>query len=351
MKRLPLCDESRRLFCAFVMRIVDVLDNGLAGMQHVCIWHVMHEEQQLIRAVREWLINLLLFGRILPDVSGPSRNCAVHANALRIGAVPLAPAVPLRRFDSGAIMWAQNVGESTRSERPCIALIDVPRRKQHLRDRINNFGIVAEGQPRPFIRDLFCAQIWIPRHASEGIKISHGQWVTQPVVVKTNVHYCIESAEWPMPSLPNHNLLYRSRALHVHIEVEDLFPHWREETEMALLAGVLLRNLQLNRLICLQHCAEQRRGWLAYLEVDWPVLNLDDDIVVELAVEGMEVVVGGASAVSFRITPVQVMVVNEGAVEQDSAVRTQRACNHVRSVSGAAAVLRRTGAVFGIRLD
>src|SRR5207245_1228129 len=110
-------------------------------------------------------------------------------------------------------------------------------------------------------------------------------------------------------------------------------------------------NLQLNRLICLQHCAEQRRGWLAYLEVDWPVLNLDDDIVVELAVEGMEVVVGGASAVSFRITPVQVMVVNEGAVEQDSGMRTKRSGNHVGSISGAAAILRRAGAAFGIRFD
>ena len=80
------------------------------------------------------------------------------------------------------------------------------------------------------------------------------------------------------------------------------------------------------------------------------MLDLDDDVRLEFAVEGMEVVVAGAGAISFHVAPVEMMVVDEAAVEHDAAVRLKRAGHHVGCIRGAAAILRRAGLAFGIRL-
>ncbi len=68
---------------------------------------------------------------------------------------------------------------------------------------------------------------------------------------------------------------------------------------MPLLSGVLLRDLQLNGLARIRHCAEERRGWLAHLRINRTVLDLDNDVLIEVPVEGMEVVVSGAGAVGL----------------------------------------------------
>src|SRR3954447_23670338 len=46
----PLVEESGRALCAVVMRIVKVLDDRFARVQLMRVWHVMHEEQQIVRA-------------------------------------------------------------------------------------------------------------------------------------------------------------------------------------------------------------------------------------------------------------------------------------------------------------
>ena len=69
---------------------------------------------------------------------------------------------------------------------------------------------------------------------------------------------------------------------------------------MPLLAEVFLCDLQLDGHGGLFKSAEQRRGRLAHLEINRAVLDLDDDVVVELAVEGVKVVVGGLGAVEFQ---------------------------------------------------
>ena len=62
---------------------------------------------------------------------------------------------------------------------------------------------------------------------------------------------------------------------------------------------------------------EERGDGLADLEVDGAFLGLDDDIGGEFAVERVEDVVSGAGAVGFGVAPVEVVVVDEGAVEDD----------------------------------
>src|ERR1700684_76897 len=110
---------------------------------------------------------------------------------------------------------------------------------------------------------------------------------------------------------------------------------------MMLLTGVFLRDLKLDRFVRFFEAAEERRDRLAGLEIDRAMLDLDDDVVVELPVERMKIVVSGLGAIVFRITPIEMMFVNEGAIEDEAAVRFQCARDHIRSVGGSAVIRRR----------
>ncbi len=96
---------------------------------------------------------------------------------------------------------------------------------------------------------------------------------------------------------------------------------------------------------------EERRDGLAGLEVDGAFLDLDDDVGEELAVEGVEDVVGGAGAVGFGVVPVEVVVVDEGAVEDDAVVGGEGGGEGVGGVGGGAAEAGGAGLAFGVGLD
>src|SRR5882762_1538777 len=120
---------------------------------------------------------------------------------------------------------------------------------------------------------------------------------------------------------------------------------------MPLLPGVFLSDLQLHRHIRLLQPSKERRNGFADLKVNGPMLDLNDDVVVELAIEGMENIVRSLRAVTLRILPVEVMVVYKRPVENDSTVGFERACNHIGGVRRRPAVGGRAGPAFGIRLD
>ena len=106
-------------------------------------------------------------------------------------------------------------------------------------------------------------------------------------------------------------LTVRAGSLDLHVEVERLLPHRHQKHRVASLPEVFLGDLQLDGLVGLFERAEQRRGGLPDLEIDWPVLDLDDDVVVELPVEALEIVVGGPRAIVLQVAPVHPMVVDE----------------------------------------
>src|SRR5580693_5379394 len=81
------------------------------------------------------------------------------------------------------------------------------------------------------------------------------------------------------------------------------------------------------------------------------MLDLDDHVVVELAVERMKVVIRCARTVIPGIGPIEMMVVNKRAIKNDSAMRRKRVCYHVRSIRRCSTVSRRTKAALRIRLD
>ena len=130
----------------------------------------------------------------------------------------------------------------------------------------------------------------------------------------------------------------------LHVEVEHLLPHRHDVAQVPLLAQILLRDLQLDRLVRLLQPAEQRRRRLAHLEIDRAVLDLDDDVVFEQPVELVEVVVRGGRAVVLEIPPVHLVVVDEPAIEQHAAVRLECPGDRVGGVGGRAAVFGRARA-------
>ena len=136
----------------------------------------------------------------------------------------------------------------------------------------------------------------------------------------------------------------------VQIEIELLLPQRREIDKMALLAEILLRDLQFHGLVGLVQACEERRYRLLSLKVDGAVFDLHDHVRRELAVEGMKDVVGGARAIGFQVVVVEVIVVDKGAIEHDAAVRSQSIGKHVGGVGRAAAVACGPGLALGIGL-
>ncbi len=71
----------------------------------------------------------------------------------------------------------------------------------------------------------------------------------------------------------------------------------------------------------------------------------------ELAVERMKDVVGGAGAVGLGIAPVEMVVVDEGAIEHDAAVGRERGGERVGGVGRGAAKAGGAGLALGVGLD
>src|SRR5262249_28141118 len=110
-------------------------------------------------------------------------------------AEPLAPAIALGGFNAWPKMRTGDVGERPDAEWAGVALVDVPRRKQNLRNRAHHLRAVAEGQANPFAGDFSRAQVRVPGQTPIPIQIRHGQRMRKPVFVEAYVNDSIEAAE------------------------------------------------------------------------------------------------------------------------------------------------------------
>src|SRR5580704_12123362 len=155
-----------------------------------------------------------------------------------------------------------------------------------------------------------------------------------------------------MKDAARYKILHRRRfPVDAHIEIEDFFPHGDEEAELTLLSRVFLRDLQLDGFVGAVQAGKERRRRFTHLEIDWAILDLNDDVVVERAVKRMEVIVGSLGAIIFQIVPIEVMVVHERAIKHDAAMRLESASNHIPGISGRSAVGGRTQSPFGVGFD
>ena len=112
---------------------------------------------------------------------------------------------------------------------------------------------------------------------------------------------------------------------------------------MPLLAEILLRDLKLHSLVGLVQPGEERRYRLLCLKIDGPVFDLHDYIRSKLSVQRMKNIVGGARAIGFHVVVVEMVVVDEGAIEHHAAVRSKSVGQDICGVGRAAAIARRTG--------
>ena len=106
-----------------------------------------------------------------------------------------------------------------------------------------------------------------------------------------------------------------------------------------MLAGIFLRDLQLNRLARMPQGCKQRRYRLAHLKINRPMLDLNDHILLKLTVKIAEVVVTRACPVRLRVFPVKMIVVNKTAIEHDSAVLFKRPGDHIGRFRRSAMIL------------
>src|SRR5438067_7676046 len=120
---------------------------------------------------------------------------------------------------------------------------------------------------------------------------------------------------------------------------------------MLLLAGVFLRDLEFYRLVRAGEPGEQRRGRLTNLEIDGAIFDLVDGVVVEMTIERVEIVICSFSTVVLQVAPVEVVVVDEGAIEDDASVGVEGAGDQVGGIGMGASVGGGAGAALGIGLD
>src|SRR4029077_14605333 len=95
------------------------------------------------------------------------------------------------------------------------------------------------------------AETGIPREASEAVEIGHRQRATEPVRIHADVRNTHKPSDRAMEHSARHQILHRRRiSCNSHIKIKNLFPHRNEKAEMALLACVFLRDLELDGFVC-----------------------------------------------------------------------------------------------------
>src|SRR5678816_1586539 len=98
--------------------------------------------------------------------------------------------------------------------------------------------------------------------------------MSQPVCIQADIRHTHERSHRPMKSLSRNQILDRSRAaIHSQSEIQHLFPHRRQETQMPLLPGVLLCDLEFDALVSLLQSAKKRRYRFPCLKINGTILD------------------------------------------------------------------------------
>lgn len=235
-----------------------------------------------------------------------------------------------------------------------VVLVRRPRVHRQPSNGVDDLPMESICQADPILQNGHLVDLRIPCYPPVRVQIRHGEMRAQPGRVLADVH----DGRVPRPllaeALPGQDVLADDGLLAVdaQVEVEHRLPQRREVDEVALLARVLLRDLQLDGGGRLAQVREERRRGLAHLEVDGAVLDLHDDVVVELAVEVAEEVDGRVRPVVLPVALVEVLaVVHEGPEHEDAAVRRERARKEVRALGERAVVRQRARLALAVRLE
>ena len=173
-----------------------------------------------------------------------------EANSLRIGAMPLSPAVPFRGFNRHAVMIADDIRERLQTQRSRVILVRAPRSKLQVRYCADHLRVIAKRKLGPLLGDLVRAQVGVPCQTSEAVQIRLRQVVPEPVVIQAHVRNAHDRVH------PRFH--WRRAPANPQVEIESLFPHRHQEHGVPGLTHVFLGDLQLNRLFGFRQRPEQR---------------------------------------------------------------------------------------------
>ena len=209
----------------------------------------------------------------------PVAHRAIHADALVVGAMPLSPAVALRCLHRDAVVIADDVGERLEPERAGVVFVGRATSRAGCSSTVSTTRGSLPKVSRVHSSAICCErQIRIPGEPAEAVEIGLRQVIAEPVGVRPTFDTPTKPPVGRWNVLPDDERLDRRRrrpptrmsksSASFHIGTRNTV--WR------CLPHVLLRDLQLDRLVRLLERAEQRRGRLAHLKIDRAVLDLND---------------------------------------------------------------------------
>src|ERR1017187_7945674 len=228
---LPLANVVIDRGRALVMRVVEVLDYGLAGVQPVGVGNVVEEEQQIVGAGFQGFVHLCNNWPILSRVAGALGHGAFQNYALFVGIVPLASPVAFGSFDAHVGVVADNIGEGLQAERAGVVFVRAPGGELDGVDGLHGFWVAAEGEFGPLVGDALRAEIGIPCQSSEAVEIGLRQMVAEPVFVEADARDADESARGAVEGLAGDQCFHRRGApAGMHVEIEYGLPHGDRKT-------------------------------------------------------------------------------------------------------------------------
>ena len=218
----------------------------------------------------------------------------------------------------------------------------------HIGHRAHEAVVAGEGLLQPLAGNVARREVGVPRQTAEDVPVGLREMVTAPVLVQSDVGH----AGGPPQFSPCGKCTFRSPLLLEGIgraleAIEELRPHGAEVDQMAALPEIFLRNLQLGHHRRLLQLVEERAVGLARLEVERAVLDLYDDVLAELPVEGLELVDGLHHAVGVAL----VIAIDEGAPHDDATVGSHCVGQHVGTLGVRALVVARAGLALAVGLD
>ena len=129
-------------------------------------------------------------------------------------------------------------------------------------------------------------------------------------------------------------------------KLEKLLPHRGKVDQMERLSQIFLCDLQFHHIRCLTNLVEDRTVWLTRLEVKGTVLGLQDDILMELAVQRLEL----RDRLFHTVLSLMVGTIDKAAPHDDTLIRLQSLRQHISTVSVRALIVTRSGLSLTIRL-
>ncbi|KAI6749546.1 hypothetical protein HG530_014960 [Fusarium avenaceum] len=225
LEGVPGLVECLSSLCTFVVGIVEVLNDCLAGVELEGVRNVMEPEHEVIGSSFRLFVSLGYFSRILACISCAIADGAVHSDVGACSSGPLAPSVVVLRSRVGTIVSIENVGQGLDTEIAGVTLIRRPGSHRHIRDSLADLVIQAKGQSSPILENRLGIRCRLPSHTAKGVEVRHGKVASQPSLVCADVGDSGVSSQATFEDLSRDNVSHRRLlAIDTKIRIEDISP-------------------------------------------------------------------------------------------------------------------------------